>query len=109
MYDDVPIKNKLRQKRRKMKAAKVRSKYAKELEAGKYKQKIIQDKRDKETWDWMDEALEEYYNGPQNVDKEQDSEKVKATISSADVRTEHSGDTTRTVVEIHQDEGERKE
>lgn len=67
MYDDYPSKD--RQKRQKRRKMKQRSASAKALEENQFRNRIIQDKRNRESWAWMDEALEDYYNGTQDLGK----------------------------------------
>lgn len=92
---------------------KKRSPYAKSLESKQYRQQIKEHKRI-DIDDWIEEALEEYYNDKVSTEKNEATEENTTTVRSRDRSLEQAGQSDGALVEVPEiktkrDQGGHKE
>lgn len=103
---DFPTKGKHKRQQRRTMKLKKRSLPAKNLELPQYRHRVYTDK-EAESWAWMDEGLEEYYN-EKNLGQSKTSEKDLLQKKHLN-RTDKNRESTGEMVGIQETKGDSKE
>lgn len=101
--DDFPTKTKTREKRRRMAKIKKRSKEARDLHTNRYRQRIIENNV---SHPWMDDALEDYYNGTDQLDPKETTESRSTTLGTEDGRETRRISSDKMVESTVEEDGE---